>query len=79
MGEARPHAGGPKGPQRVAFESYLKAPRSGPRWAPGGSVQKGALSARLLAARDGSEVCKTTIVDPSCKKIRTSIIIQSVS
>jgi hypothetical protein len=46
MGKARPRAGGPEGPPACHIVTsgfyYLKAPRSGPRRAPGGSVQRGA-------------------------------------
>ena len=39
-GESR-HTLGPEGPQRARLFLHLKAPRSGPRRAPGGSVQTG--------------------------------------
>jgi hypothetical protein len=42
---------GPEGPQHVtsSCDFYLKAPRSGPRRAPGGSVQKKQVASRTTS------------------------------
>ena len=52
MVEAHHTLGALRAPQRVKLYFYLKAPRSGPRRAPGGSVQK-----------EAGDVCNATSDD----------------